>query len=552
MSSLYWAPDLCHHSMDHQVTSLDFNLLQSVFTSASEGIIIVNRNGQIVLANKSAENLFGYDSEELVKQTLEVLIPNRYREKHPQHREGYFNAPKSRKMASGLDLTALRKDGTEMPVEISLSSFSSDEQMYTAAFIVDVTLRKQQEKQLKENESRLKEYSERLELKVKERTQELEFLNLGLQSQVQERKVAEATLVEAQKLYTAIAENFPNGLISVLDMDFRFVFVNGSELNRRGWERKGLIGDEYLSYVTNHEEVAPFLHELASGEELSKEVALGDQTYQLHGVPLRDEDDEIFQLLIVEENITAQKKAQEEVKQNLAKEKELNELKSRFVSMASHEFRTPLSTILSSVSLIGKYPDDAREKRQKHILRIKSAIANLTNILNDFLSIGRLEEGKVEAVFETVDLTALIHETREEIEPSLKNGQKLVCECQEGIEIWSDPRLLKNVFLNLLSNASKYSDEDQQVLVACVDKGTYYDMTVQDFGNGIPKAEQTNIFSRFFRAGNVTNIQGTGLGLYIVKNYLTMLGGEISFKSEEDKGTTFFLKLPKHAKDTSH
>lgn len=552
MSSLNWAKDLCKYSMDKQVTTYDFNLIQSVFTSASEGILIVDRKGHIVLANKSAEYLFGYGPDELVDQSLEVLVPGRYRTHHPSHREGYFKSPKSRKMASGLDLTALRKDGTELPVEISLTSFSSNEVMYTAAFIVDVTLRKQQEIKLKENESRLKEYSEKLEQKVTERTQELEFLNLGLQSQVQERKLAEATLVEAQKLYTAIAENFPNGLISVLDMDFRFLFVNGSELSRRRWDKYELIGRDYLSYVTDQEIIRPLLNEVAAGGKLSKEVTIGDQTYQLHGVPLRDEQDEIFQLLIVEENITAQKKAQEEVKQNLAKEKELNELKSRFVSMASHEFRTPLSTILSSVSLIGKYPDDARPKREKHINRIKSAISNLTNILNDFLSIGRLEEGKVDPIYEQVDLTALISETREEMEPSLKAGQQLVCDCKEGIEIWSDPRLLKNVFLNLLSNASKYSDEDQQILVACEDHGEYQDITIRDFGNGIPEAEQSNIFSRFYRAGNVTNIQGTGLGLYIVKNHVGMIGGDISFKSEENKGTTFFLKLPKNAENISH
>lgn len=538
--------------MDKQVTTYDFNLIQSVFASASEGILIVDRKGHIVLANKSVEYLFGYGPDELVDQSMETLVPGRYREHHPRHREGYFKSPKSRKMASGLDLTALRKDGTELPVEISLTSFSANGVMYTAAFIVDVTLRKQQEKKLKENEARLQEYSEKLEQKVTERTQELEFLNLGLQSQVQERKLAEATLVEAQKLYTAIAENFPNGLISVLDMDFRFLFVNGSELNRRGWDKNKLIGLEYLSYVTDEEIIRPLLNEVAAGAKLSKEVPMGDQTYQLHGVPLRDEEDEIFQLLIVEENITAQKKAQEEVKQNLAKEKELNELKSRFVSMASHEFRTPLSTILSSVSLIGKYPDDARAKREKHINRIKSAISNLTNILNDFLSIGRLEEGKVDPIYEEVDLTALINETREEIEPSLKTGQQLVCECKEGFEIYSDPRLLKNVFLNLLSNASKYSDEDQQILVACEDQGEHLDITIQDFGNGIPEVEQSNIFSRFYRAGNVTNIQGTGLGLYIVKNYVGMIGGEISFKSQENEGTTFFLKLPKNAEDISH
>ncbi len=552
MSSLNWAQDLCQHTMDQQVSTYDFNLIQSVFTSASEGILIVDRRGHIVMANKSAEYLFGYEPDELMDQTMEILVPTRYRDHHPHHRASYSKAPRSRKMASGLDLTALRKDGSELPVEISLSSFSSEGEMFTVAFIVDVTLRKQQEQKLKESEARLKEYSEKLEQKVKERTQELEFLNLGLQSQVQERKLAEATLVEAQKLYTAIAENFPNGLISVLDMDFQFLFVNGSELHRRGWDKVELIGKKYLDFINEQEISLPFLNQVAAGEELSKEVPIGDQTYQLHGVPLRDEEDEIFQLLIVEENITAQKKAQEEVKQNLAKEKELNELKSRFVSMASHEFRTPLSTILSSVSLIGKYPDDARDKREKHINRIKSAISNLTNILNDFLSIGKLEEGKIEPVYEQVDMTALVNETREEIESSLKNGQQLVCECKNGIAIFSDPRLLKNIFLNLLSNASKYSEADQQIMVACHEKEEHLDITIQDFGNGIPTEEQPNIFSRFYRAGNVTNIQGTGLGLYIVKNYVGMIGGEISFKSEENKGTTFFLKLPKNAKDTSH
>lgn len=552
MSSLYSTPDLCQPPMDEPVTTYDFNLLQSIFTSASEGILIVDRKGCVVLANHSAEKLFGYSSDELVDQPMEILVPKRYRPQHPQHREKYNESPKSRKMASGLDLSALRKDGTELPVEISLSSFSSNGEMYTAAFIVDTTLRKQQEQKLKENEARLKEYSEKLELKVKERTQELEFLNLGLQSQVQERKVAEATLVEAQKLYTAIAENFPNGLISVLDMDFRFVFVNGSELTRRGWEKEALIGKAYLDMVANHEIVTPLLQEVAAGEELSKEVTMRDQTYQLHGVPLRDDEDRVFQLLMVEENITAQKKAQEEVRQNLVKERELNELKSRFVSMASHEFRTPLSTILSSISLIGKYPDDARDKREKHINRIKSAITNLTNILNDFLSIGKLEEGKVDALTEQVDITQLVHETTDEIEPSLKSGQQIICECPTNIEIWSDPRLLKNVFLNLLSNACKYSAEDQEIRVDCKENEGMLEMTVQDFGNGIPQEEQSNIFSRFYRAANVTNIQGTGLGLYIVKKYVDMLGGEISFESVENKGTTFFLKLPKNAKDTSH
>lgn len=538
--------------MDITSATYDQTLLRNIFASASEGIIIVDRKGQVMLCNGSTEKLFGYSSEELTGLKIEDLIPARFRTHHPQNRDSYFKAPKSRKMASGLDLFALRKDGSEFPVEISLSSFESEGKIYTTAFIVDVTIRKEQELKLRDSEARLKEYSEKLEQKVQERTQELEFLNLGLQSQVQERKVAEATLVEAQKLYTAIAENFPNGVISVLDMDFNFLFVNGSELSRRGWDKDRLIGEYYLNFVDKQEALKELLKGATEGQEFSRELPLGDQTYQVHGVPLRDEEDDIFQILIVEENITAQKKAENEVKQSLVKEKELNELKSRFVSMASHEFRTPLSTILSSVSLISKYPDDARDKREKHIHRIKSAITNLTNILNDFLSIGKLEEGKILPQFEEVDLSDLILEVVDEIEQALKTGQQVLCDCDPHILMQSDPRMLKNVFLNLLSNASKYSDADQPIEVSCKAEGEMLRISIKDHGTGIPKEEQTNIFSRFFRAANVTNIQGTGLGLYIVKKYVEMLGGEIFFSSKLNIGTTFFLKLPKNAEDISH
>lgn len=538
--------------MDNISASYDLTLLQSIFSSASEGILIVNRQGSIVLCNASAEQLFGYTTKELTGLTIEDLMPERYRPNHPGHRHGYFQAPKSRKMASGLDLYALRKDGAEIPVEISLSSFVSNDEMYTTAFVVDNTIRKNHEQQLVESESRLKEYSEQLEQKVKERTQELEFLNLGLQSQVQERKVAEATLVEAQKLYAAIAKNFPNGIISVLDLEFNFIFVDGADLNKRGWNQESLIGRPYLSYVDHQETLKDLLEGSAKGLEFSKEITLREDTYQIHGAPLRDDEDQIFQVLLVEENITARKKAEEEVKQNLAKEKELNELKSRFVSMASHEFRTPLSTILSSVSLIGKYPDDARDKREKHINRIKTAIANLTNILNDFLSIGKLDEGKIEPLFEQVDLTKLFVETKDEMEQALKNGQEIRSECDEGMVVRSDPRMLKNIFLNLLSNASKYSKENQPISVACKLKDDHLLIHIRDYGNGIPEEEQSNIFTRFFRAANVTNIQGTGLGLYIVKKYVEMLHGEITFESQLDQGTTFYINLPRNAEDTGH
>ncbi len=533
------------------MTSRDFTLLQSIFTSAAEGILIVDRKGRILLANPRAEKLFGYDRDEFLVKRLEDLIPERFRHRHPKHRETFFKKPKSRSMGLGLDLWGLRKDGSEFPVEISLSSFESETEVLTVAFIIDITVRKQHELQLKESQEKIKEYANRLEEKVQERTYELEHMNLGLQSQVQERKMAESALLETQKLYNAIAQNFPNGIISVIDLDFNYVFVDGAEMNHRGWKIDDLIGHSYLNHFGNTKRLLPLLTELKEeGREFSEEVNFNRSTYQLHGVPLYDEDDELFQLLLVEENITKQKQAEEEIRLSLTKAKELNELKTRFVSMASHEFRTPLSTILSSISLISKYPDNAREKREKHILRVKSAINNMTNILNDFLSIGKLEEGKISNTPEWISLSQLIQHVAEELEGYFKSGQHLVVEGRQT-DVYADPKLLKNIFLNLLSNAIKYSGENKEIKVV-INKGTKKtSIEVIDHGLGIPDEEQRNIFTRFYRAGNATNIQGTGLGLHIVKKYVELLEGEITFKSKLDVGTTFKITLTNHEKENT-
>ncbi len=532
-------------------TSGDLTLVERIFTSASEGIIIIDPAGKIILANPSAQQLFGYSPGELEGLDLEVLMPERYRESHPKHRRKFSSQPKSRKMGIGLDLFALRKDKKEFPVEISLSSFRSAGQMLTAAFIIDITLRKENEEKLRKSQQQLKEYSEQLEDKVLERTRELEHLNLGLQSQVQERKYAEATLLEAQELYKAIAANFPNGIITVLDLDLRYVFVSGAEMATRNWTEDMLIGQSFLEFAPNSDRLPGLLTDLKQGREFSMELESGESHYQLQGVPLRDDKGVIFQLLLVEENITKQKKAEEEIKNSLLKEKELNELKTRFVSMASHEFRTPLSTILSSVALIGKYPNDAREQREKHIQRIKSAINNLTNILNDFLSIGKLEEGKIQIDIEEVELADLLVHIKEEMDPTLKTNQKLLMPKVNGIKIKTDPKILKNAFLNLISNASKYSEPGSPIEVTFSKLRGGCQFAVKDEGYGIPKEEQSNIFDRFYRAANAVNLPGTGLGLNIVKKYIELLQGEVEFVSEVGVGTTFTITLLDYAQDLS-
>ncbi|WP_240337099.1 hybrid sensor histidine kinase/response regulator [Rufibacter psychrotolerans] len=241
--------------------------------------------------------------------------------------------------------------------------------------------------------------------------------------------------------------------------------------------------------------------------------------------------------------------AQQEIKKALQKEKDLNELKSRFVTIASHEFRTPLSTVLSSASLIGKYKlTEEDDKRQKHVNRIKSAVQNLTGILNDFLSLSRIEEGKIYNVPTDFDLQAFMEEIVEEMQGYIKVGQQIHYHHQgQPATVTLDKQLLKNIALNLLSNASKYSAEGKEIHLTTLVDARQVLLQVQDQGIGIPEADQTHLFTPFFRAQNAANYEGTGLGLNIVKRYVDIMDGTLTYTSRQNEGTTFtvqFLKNP--------
>lgn len=235
-----------------------------------------------------------------------------------------------------------------------------------------------------------------------------------------------------------------------------------------------------------------------------------------------------------------------EIQKALEKEKELSELKSRFVSMASHEFRTPLSTILSSISLLSRYTEGSQQdKRDKHINRIKSSVRNLTGILNDFLSLSKLEEGKIENQPSEFDIGELCPEVIDEIQGLLKDGQEIVHEgLGSPLFVRWDKRLVKNILFNLLSNAIKYSDERKKIFMRERLEEGFFLIDIVDQGIGIPDADQPYLFTRFFRAANATNIQGTGLGLNIVKRYIDLVGGSITFESQLNEGTIFTVCLP--------
>ncbi len=234
--------------------------------------------------------------------------------------------------------------------------------------------------------------------------------------------------------------------------------------------------------------------------------------------------------------------------ESLEREKELGQLKSRFVSMASHEFRTPLHTVQLSASLIGKYAETLGSPEiEKHVGKIKNSVGHLTSILNDFLHLEKLESGTVKVQHLPVDLKKIILETAEEIQLLAKPGQTVTAiHFGPETEVPSDGGILKSCLLNLLSNAIKYSEPDSPITITSTVTTDSYTVSVQDRGIGIPEDDQKHLFEAFFRATNASLIGGTGLGLTIVVRYVGLLGGKVSFESQYGEGTTFTLCFPLH------
>ncbi|WP_218331203.1 PAS domain-containing sensor histidine kinase [Hydrotalea lipotrueae] len=391
----------------------------ALFTYATEGIIVVNEQGKLTMANPAAERLFGYEPGTLLHTQLEQLIPKRYEHTHHHYRTKYSQNPHARNMGIGMDLYALRKDGSEFPVEVNLSPFKTAEGNFVIAFIIDNTLRKQTEATLRKQKEELEKLTAELEKRVRHRT------------------------------------------------------------------------------------------------------------------------------LILEEALHELEHSRAELSQLLEKEKEVNELKSRFVSMASHEFRTPLATILSSLNLVEKYGTlNDRENQQRHIMRIKTAINHMTDILNDMLSISKIEEGKIIIQKDWINLTQCSQHIIQEIRPILKTGQQIHFQHQ-GQELgYIDQNIFTTIIMNLLSNAIKFSPAKTNIYLSLSITDSAMTIVVKDEGMGIPEEDQPNLFGRFFRAQNATNIQGTGLGLNIIARYVELMQGNITFKSQIEHGTTFTIIIP--------
>jgi PAS domain S-box-containing protein len=400
---------------------------QAMFNYATIGIVVTDKKGKIINFNACAEAQFGYSKEEILGSLIEKLVPDQFHPAHMQQRDQYYHHPEPRTMGAGRDLYAKRKDNSVFPVEVSLSHFVFNEQVYVIAFVIDITVRKN-------SESKVLAQKEELETI----TRQLMDLNAELEQRVQDRtKMLRETLAQLERSKTELSEA-------------------------------------------------------------------------------------------------------------LESEKELGDLKTGFVTLASHEFRTPLSTILSSAYLLEQYTG-SDPKTVKHVQRIKKAVGSMKIILEDFLSLGKLEEGLIQMKKEICtaeqccsDISSIV----DELDQMLMPGQEIIVECSGSSDVYTDRNLLKNILLNLLSNALKFSPDGSPVKLNCNFTPVELTISVSDSGIGISPEDQQHLFERFFRASNAANIQGTGLGLHIVGKYLGLLGGSIEIRSSLDHGSTFTINLP--------
>ncbi len=488
-------------------TESEIERLSLVASKTNNAVIITDEKGRTVWVNESVEKMTGYKAEEFLGKKPGELL----------------QGPETDKAAIG---RMSRHLGKRLPFSEIIKNYKKD----GTAFWINMDI-----------------------APVFKCKRLVNFIGIGMDVselvRARETEKMKSEMEYQQKLFNAIANNFPDGILGVLDRHFHYVFVGGAEIKKLGLTRERFIGNKIFDHLSakSNIDAIPFLKKALAGEHAYFDAEMLGNFYAVNAVPLySDGKKTASQVLVVLYNITGRKKAEAEIRAALIRQKELNEMKSKFVSIASHEFRTPLSGILSSAFLVSRYGKlNDEEKVQKHIDRIVTSVHLLTDILNDFLSLGRIEDGKIENNITEFSVPEFCENLADEMQQTVKNGQSLIYRHEGEKSIISlDKQHLRNVLINLLSNAVKYSPEGKKIWLTSKTGNGHIQFTIKDEGIGIPALDQPHLFQTFYRANNATHIQGTGMGLHIVKRFLDIMGGDIRLNSKINEGSVFTIRFP--------
>lgn len=396
------------------------------FDSLIEGLCIANDAGKIVMNNSACEEIFGYESGELIGQSIDILIPESHRNVHHHHFESYIQHPRKFRKGKGREFLGQHKNGEILDLEIGLNFFEYEGQRYAKALISEIGTRKKKVTEIKESNRRLE-----------------------------------------------------------------------SEVDRR---------TQLLTKAVSELEIANFL--------------------------LKEEVDERI-------------RAEENAKRAFEKEKELSQMQAKFLSMVSHEFKTPLSGILTSASLVEKYNERRPNERiSNHVATIKNLVLQLNDILDDFLFLENSESGKYQFTSSRFQICEIFKKIVSDARALMKPGQKFeIIPCTKPVSVVQDRKVVDIILRNIIYNAIKYSPANSTIHIKIRINDNVH-IKIRDEGIGIPEEAKEHIFDRFYRAKNVLHIQGTGIGLNIVRRHLIQMKGSIEITSKENEGTTVFVTMP--------
>jgi PAS domain S-box-containing protein len=488
----------------------DARLIESKFRdlleSTPDAIIIANQTGRIVLANSQADSLFGYERGELLGETVELLLPGRYRGGHVSYRSGFFAQPRTRRMGAGLELYGLRKSGEEFPVEISLSPLQTDEGTLVMSAIRDISERRR-----------------------------------------------------ADQKFRGLLESAPDAMV-IANRDGEIVLVNAQTEHLFGYPREELLGrkveilvpERFHAVHAPHRSVfffEPRTRALGAGLELHGRRRDGSEfPAEISLSPLETEDGMLVSSAI--RDITDRRRIEHALQEKNAELERANHAKDRFLASMSHELRTPLNGIIGFTEfLVDGKPGPLNEKQKEYLGDVLLSGRHLLHLINDMLDLVKVQAGKVELAAEPFSLSAAIREVCIGVLP-IAEGKNIEVNVgvAEGLDtVTLDRQRFNQILYNLLSNALKFTDPGGHVRIEAAPEGeTRFRLTVTDDGIGIRAEDLGRLFTEFEQldTGTARRFGGTGLGLALTRNLVSIHGGEIEVESEFGKGSSFIVRLP--------
>jgi len=525
------------------------SLFESVTMIAVQGF---DEQRRVIYWNKSSEEFYGYREVNVIGKPIEgLIVPSEERDAFCQAHQAWVMKGQP---IEASEVSALHRDGHTIPVfshYVSAHAPGGVREFYRVDF--DLRLIREQEAELKHLNNQLEVLNQRLEEEVDARTRELLESNNQLRREINIRHQTAEELSRSEEKYRRALELSSDAIFLVIPENGHIIEANAAACSLVGQSFGQLKGYEMdlLLYKEDGDRFREALKVCFSGEtesvsgDFSVQHSSGRRVYvSITSSQLSLQEEDFF--MFVMHDITSRKRAEEENELALQNLKDLNELKQQFITLVTHEVRTPLTAIASSSELLDQHFEKLGEdRRARHLQNIAEAVTRIRELTDGVTFISRVQEGRLSCDPEDMDLVGFCHEIIDFLEPDEQTA-RIEFRYDEVLSkpVRLDRQLLKLMLMNLLQNALKYSGEEKPVELVLLARADRLEIVVSDEGIGIPAGEQKHLFDSFFRASNVRDLPGTGLGLHITQNAVEAHRGRISWETQESSGTRFIISLP--------